>query len=86
VNFLKDSGCAYHDDLTWWTYELAAKDAGNGAQVHPDWNGAKKSFNPNSCPFNSGRWAIFQLYFKIVLDLWLKKKTLYSFDKYYISK
>jgi hypothetical protein len=96
VIFLKDSGCAYTDLLAWYNYELAAKFGTNGGQVDPPswataasltWGLAKNLAQNNACIIHSGRWAIFQLYFKVSLDWgWFGSSTVYSFDKYFVSK
>jgi len=43
--------------------------------------------NPgNNCPFNAGRWVIFQIYIKVELEWIFTTSNVWSFDKYFLAK
>jgi len=84
----KGDGCAYTDTLNWWTYEKAAYSRSSAGQVYPNLSAAQSTLTSaqKSCPFNPGRWVVFQLYIGVELEWLFTTSKVWSFDKYFVAK
>jgi hypothetical protein len=92
VRFLQDSGCAYTDDLDWYTRERAALSCFNSGRVFLEAKKATaeykviKSKGKTYCPFNSPCWTVFNICFQVQTWLFFGSIYPYTMDNYYVSK
>lgn len=85
----KGSGCAYYDDLSWYTYERTARTGSNLREVNLDYAASNDEWtyysSKRKCPFQAGPWTYFQLYIGVELEWLFHTSNVWSMSKHFID-
>ena len=86
---LQGSGCAYYDDLSWYTYERTARTGSNLREVNLDYAASNDEWtyysSKKQCPFQAGPWTYFQLYIGVELEWGFDTTNVWSMSKHFID-